>query len=212
MLSFITDLCVKINSHHVYSEWQHLRQVLTAKDHIVADTYWITLRILNACQIFPILYNCPENTSQKCPSPGGILAPTEYMVPWAHPSPHAKWHLNRFSKWFDSAVFVWFTVVINTETDRPHYICSNRLHLCTAHMQCGLATVVTLLHITSCSTWNINLVSARHWNHRGWNWKQASTNQQTAPADPQNSLVHMVHPFPHPQVPPIRVVNIAALQ
>jgi len=187
VLSFITDLCVKINSHHVYSEWQHLREVLTAKDHIIADTYWITLRVLNACQTYPLLYNCPENTSQKCPLHWGDPGPP--LNTW-FPSPHAKW--------FNSAVFVSFTVVTNRETDRLHYICSNRPHLCTTHMQCGPATVVTLLHITSCSAWNINLVSARHWNHCGWNWKQASTNQQTAPADPHNSLVHTVHPFSQP--------------
>jgi len=41
---------------------------------------------------------CPPN----CPfSPaGGIQASTYYMVPWFHPSPYPKWHLNRFSNFY----------------------------------------------------------------------------------------------------------------
>jgi len=41
---------------------------------------------------------CPPN----CPfSPaGGIQASTYYTVPWFHPSPYPKWHLNRFSNFY----------------------------------------------------------------------------------------------------------------
>ena len=38
--------------------------VLTSVGRIGAATYWITLRILNACWIFPILYNRP---AWRCP-------------------------------------------------------------------------------------------------------------------------------------------------
>jgi len=38
-------------------------------------------------------------TQQNCPFPGGYLGThpnTQYMVPWSHPSPHPKRHLDRF--------------------------------------------------------------------------------------------------------------------
>ena len=47
------------------------------------------------------------------------------------PSPYSKWHFNRFGH------FVEFAVLNNKHTHRhthkPHYICRNRLHLCTTH-------------------------------------------------------------------------------
>ena len=35
---------------------------------------------------------------QNCCFPWGDLDPHLTMVPWAHPSPQPKWHLNRFSR------------------------------------------------------------------------------------------------------------------
>ena len=40
------------------------------------------------------------------PSPVGILIPIEYMVPWAHLSKLAKWHLNLFSRFFAGLIHV----------------------------------------------------------------------------------------------------------
>jgi len=34
----------------------------------------------------------------KCPFPWGIRALAEFTIPWSHPSPHPKWHLDRFSR------------------------------------------------------------------------------------------------------------------
>ena len=52
----------------------------------------------------------------------GFMGPPKstYMVPWAHPSPHPKRHLDRFSCFCRAH-----------DHDRPRYsICSNRPHLC----------------------------------------------------------------------------------
>jgi len=49
--------------------------------------------------------------------------PTLYMLPWAHPSPQPKRHLDRFSR-FRRAYDC------DRPTDRPRYsVCSNRPHL-----------------------------------------------------------------------------------
>jgi len=45
---------------------------------------------------------------QNCPLPWGIWTPIEYMVPWAHPSPQPKRHLDRLSRFCRATV-----------TDRP---------------------------------------------------------------------------------------------
>jgi len=48
------------------------------------------------------------------------LNPHKNTVPLAHPSPHPKWHLYRFS------CFAWLMIL----TDKPRYsICNNRRHL-----------------------------------------------------------------------------------
>jgi len=46
------------------------------------------------------------------------------MVPWTHPSPQPKRHLDRFSRFLESSL-VW-------HTDRPRYsdsVCNSRPHL-----------------------------------------------------------------------------------
>jgi len=67
---------------------------------------------------------------------GGIRAPIYNTVPWAHRSPIPKRH----REWF--SCFVELTVVNNRHTHRHahrrRYICSNRSHLCTPCMRCGL--------------------------------------------------------------------------
>jgi len=59
-----------------------------------------------------IMYVC------KCPFFVGDPGP-----PWATQSPHCK------STSIRSSVFVGLTLVTNRQTDRPHYMCSNRPHL-----------------------------------------------------------------------------------
>jgi len=48
-------------------------------------------------QSVPLLYNGPLLPPQNCLFPWRIWTPIEYLVPWAHPSPQPKWHLDRFS-------------------------------------------------------------------------------------------------------------------
>ena len=53
------------------------------------------------------------------------------MVPWAHLSWQPKWHLDRFVHFCTAHHCV-------QQTDKPHYVCSRRPHLCTPCMRCGL--------------------------------------------------------------------------
>jgi len=68
----------------------------------------------------------------NCPLPWGIQAPTYCMVPRAHPSPHLKRHLDRFSHFCRA-----LTVVSSGQTHRHRSmnIGNNKLHLA---MQCSL--------------------------------------------------------------------------
>jgi len=69
---------------------------------------------------------------QKCPFPwGGIMAPTDCMIPWAHPSLHPKRHLDRFSLF--GTVHAPYEQT-DTCTDRPHFKGNNisRAVLCFA--------------------------------------------------------------------------------
>jgi len=65
---------------------------------------------------------------QSYPSRVGIRTPIEYVLPWAHPSPHPKRHLDRFG------CFAGLTIVTNRQTDRQTdrprcSVCNNRPHL-----------------------------------------------------------------------------------
>ena len=40
----------------------------------------------------------PPPQNQNCPFSWGIWTPINYIVPWAHPSPQPKWHLDQFSR------------------------------------------------------------------------------------------------------------------
>jgi len=40
----------------------------------------------------------PDVTPSKDPLSTGIWIPMQHIVPWAHPSPHAERHLDRFSR------------------------------------------------------------------------------------------------------------------
>ena len=56
------------------------------------------------------------------------------MIPWAHSSPYPKRHHNRFSHFCRA-----HGCAQQTHIHRPcYYICSNRPHLCTMCMRCGL--------------------------------------------------------------------------
>jgi len=46
----------------------------------------------------PMPYNGPPLPPQNCPFTWRIWTPIEYMVPWAHLSPHPKRHLDWFSR------------------------------------------------------------------------------------------------------------------
>jgi len=59
-----------------------------------------------------ILYNGPLFSS-KWPIPVGDLDPIKYMIPWAHPSPKPKRHLDWFCR------FAGLTTVTQRQTDRP---------------------------------------------------------------------------------------------
>jgi len=73
--------------------------------------------------------------SQHCPFPRAVWTPTWHTVPSGHRSPQAKRHLHRFS-----CCFVEVTVVADRQRQphRPGYNCSNRPHLCTRCIWCGL--------------------------------------------------------------------------
>jgi len=115
-------------------EYKQVAAVLTVKGRIAAATNQIRLRISTAHQIFPTLYNGLGDVTPKL------------SFPWRDPVPHLihasldppesipKWHLDWFS------CFVGLIAVTNrcTNTHRPRYIYSNRLHLCTLCMECGL--------------------------------------------------------------------------
>jgi len=68
------------------------------------------------------------------PSRVRICTLIQYMVPWAHPSPHPKRHLNQFICFCRAHGCGRQT---DRLTDRPRYsICSNRLH--TTSLRCSL--------------------------------------------------------------------------
>jgi len=64
---------------------------------------------------------------QNCPPIAWGIWTTKCMVPWAHPSPYSKQHVDRLSH------FSRLTIVIrHRPTDRPRYttyVCNNRPHL-----------------------------------------------------------------------------------
>ena len=65
--------------------------------------------------------------SQNCPFPRQDLDPIEFMIPWAHPNPQPKWHLDRFSH-FCRAYYC--GRLTDRPTDRPHYtVGNNKPHL-----------------------------------------------------------------------------------
>jgi len=64
---------------------------------------------------------------QSYPSRVGIRTPIEYVLPWAHPSPHPKGHLDRFGCLCRSQDRDKQT---DRQTDRPRCsVCKNRPHL-----------------------------------------------------------------------------------
>jgi len=70
---------------------------------------------------------------QKCPFRWGSWILMWYVVPWANPSPHPKWHLDRFSHLCRA-----YSCYRQTDQpkDRPCYsVCSNRPHLASAAMR-----------------------------------------------------------------------------
>jgi len=52
----------------------------------------------------------------KVTLPVGNLDPIYYTVPWANPSPHPEWHLDRFSPFAVAGVVMWWT---QTSLDEP---------------------------------------------------------------------------------------------
>jgi len=76
----------------------------------------------------------PDVTPLKsAPFHGGIRTPIQYTVPWAHLSPHPKWHLDQFSRFRRAHVHYRQT---NQQKNRPCYsVCSNKLVL-----RCSLIT------------------------------------------------------------------------
>ena len=69
-----------------------------------------------------------------------IWAHAEYTIPWAQQVHNPNGILT------GSAVSEGLTVVSNRHTHRLYYICSNRLHLCTRCMQCGL-TITQIMFV-----------------------------------------------------------------
>ena len=70
---------------------------------------------------------------KSAPFHGGIRTPIQYTVPWAHLSPHPKWHLDQFSRFRRAHVHYRQT---NQQKNRPCYsVCSNKLVL-----RCSLIT------------------------------------------------------------------------
>jgi len=83
---------------------------------------------------------------KKCTFPWGIWAPTQYMVPWANPSPHPKRHLDWFSRFCRTCGCPTARdKQTGTHTHRPLYICSDSMHLCSPCMQSGL--IMTTGHL-----------------------------------------------------------------
>jgi len=77
-----------------------------------------------------ILYNGPP-FPQNCPFPWGIWTTVQYMIPWAHPSPQPKRHLDRFSRFctVHHSVPILYNglplpskLPLSTEGSRPHLI------------------------------------------------------------------------------------------
>jgi len=66
--------------------------------------------------------------------PGGTnVHPIYYMLPWAHPSPQRRRHLDRFSHFCRAHNR---DILTDWPTDRPCYsICNNALHLCTHYWE-----------------------------------------------------------------------------
>ena len=56
----------------------------------------VRLFLHSSRQTVPTLYN-GHPFPQNCPFPFGDQDLILYMIPWAHPSPQTKWHLDRFS-------------------------------------------------------------------------------------------------------------------
>ena len=82
-------------------------------------------------QSVPILYNGTPHSPSKLPLPIGDLHPHLYMVPWAHPSPQSKRHLDRAG--------------LTTVTDRPTDIPTDR-----PRYSVGMETKTYLIDMVKC--------------------------------------------------------------
>jgi len=74
---------------------EQVAAVLRATGHIATATYLKSLRI----STIPLKFTKGRKMfPQNCPFCRGMRAPTEYMVPWFHPSPHPKWSVSHFCR------------------------------------------------------------------------------------------------------------------
>ena len=72
--------------------------ITDSESRIAAGTYRIRLRISTTRWIFPVRYSGPVDGL----FPWGMWAPPTGS--WTHPSPHPKWHFDRFIQYTDHAV------------------------------------------------------------------------------------------------------------
>ena len=88
------------------------------------------------------------------------------MVPLAHPNPLAKQHFDLFNRFSTARV-----QQTDKHTDRPRYTFSNRPHLCTMCMRCGLKSannkvepyIFPILTLSLVEVATTNLVKLGHW-------------------------------------------------
>ena len=175
--------------HWTHSTSQHQSQaavLLTVKGCITAATYWMRLRILTACQMFPIFYSGPADDPSQPLSTAHCWFPLVYNG-MEHVPPNCTFvcgnpgqHLicvslgppkstTQTASWLVQ-LFLWGSQRCPTDrhTQRPCYICSERLHLCSTCMQCGLKLIQSSnRHKHSCRSnqqWSIDINSTTESN------------------------------------------------
>jgi len=104
-----------------------LPRVSTFCRYVMCIVYYIQTKIqISLLQCFSMGQKNPN-----CPFPWGDMGHYRiYIIPWAYPSPQSNRHIDQFSRFCRA---YW-------QTQRPHYNCSKRPHLCTPSCNAALFT------------------------------------------------------------------------